>query len=145
MGDGDEIDALEAAVTATWAWARALSRAAARALDPRLDPTAYPMIALVGVRGALRPSEISAALQLDRSTISRQIDAAARLGLVERGPDPADARAVIVRFTPETQRRMDELRAGRKEQWRMALEAWDRQDITDLTRLLGRLTQVSLS
>jgi DNA-binding MarR family transcriptional regulator len=103
------------------------------------------MIALVGVRGALRPSEISAALQLDRSTISRQIDAAARLGLVERGPDPADARAVIVRFTPETQRRMDELRAGRKDQWRTALEAWDRQDITDLTRLLGRLTQVSLS
>jgi len=143
--DSDDVDALEAAVADTWAWARTLSRAAAHALEPRLDPTAYPMVALVGSRGALRPSEISAALQLDRSTVSRQIDAAARLGLVERVPDPADARAVIVRFTPAAQARMDALRADRKEQWRAALATWEPRDITELTRLLGMLSKVKLS
>ena len=142
---GDDVDALEAAVADTWAWARTLSRTAARALDPRLDPTAYPMVALIGSRGALRPSEMSAALQLDRSTVSRQIDAAARLGLVERVPDPADARAVIVRFTPETRARMDALRAAHKERWRAALATWDPRDITELTRLLGMLSKVELS
>lgn len=143
--DGDDVGALEAAIADTWAWARASARAASRALDPRLDPTAYPLIALIGSRGALRPSEISAVLQLDRSTISRQIDAAARLGLVERVPDPDDARGRLVRFTPEAQVRMAELKAARMELWRSAVATWKPEDVTELTRLLSLLTQVKLT
>jgi DNA-binding MarR family transcriptional regulator len=141
----DDVDALETAVTDTWSWARATSRAAAQALDPKLDTTAYPLVSLVGRRGALRPSEISAALFLDRSTVSRQIDAAARLGLVERVPDPDDARAVIVRLTPAAQERMDALRAARLERWHAALSTWQPGDIDELTRLLTQLTQVNLT
>jgi DNA-binding MarR family transcriptional regulator len=143
--DGDEVARLEAAITDTWSWARATARASAHALDPRLDLTAYPLVSMIGWRGAMRPSELSAALHLDKSTVSRQIDAAARLGLLERAPDPDDARAVIVRLTETAQGRMEELKTARMERWHAALAEWEPGDITELTRLLGRLNQVRLT
>lgn len=142
--DYDEVAELEAAISDTWSWARAAARAGAQVLDPRLDVTAYPLVSMIGYRGAMRPSELSAALHLDRSTVSRQIDAAARLGLLERAPDPADARAVTVRLTPVAQARMEALKEARRERWRAALATWSPGDITDLTRLLGQLTAVPL-
>lgn len=142
--DEDEVAALETALGDTWSWARASARAGAQALDPRLDVTAYPLVSMIGWRGAMRPSELSAALHLDRSTVSRQIDAAARLGLLERAPDPDDARAVTVRLTAVALARMDALKLVRMERWRAALATWDPGDIAALTRLLHQLNDVSL-
>jgi DNA-binding MarR family transcriptional regulator len=141
----DDLSALEAAISDTWSWARATARAGARALDPRLDTTAYPLVSMIGWRGAMRPSELAAALHLDKSTVSRQIDAAARLGLLERVPDPDDARAVTVRLTGQAWGRMEELKKARMERWRSALAEWAPGDITELTRLLGQVNQVDLS
>jgi DNA-binding MarR family transcriptional regulator len=140
----EQIAALESALADTWSWARASAKASARALHPRLDLTAYPLVATIGWRGPMRPSELSAALHLDRSTVTRQIDAAARLGLLERVPDPDDARAVTVRLTDEARARIDELQQARLERWRTALAEWEPGDIAELTRLLGRLTQVRM-
>lgn len=140
----DDVAELEAAISDTWSWARRTARAGARALDPRLDVTAYPLVSVIGWRGAMRPSEIAAALYLDKSTVSRQIAAAARLGLVERVPDPDDARAVTIRLTPAAQARMEELKAARAERWRAALAEWAPGDIAELTRLLRRLNEVEL-
>jgi DNA-binding MarR family transcriptional regulator len=141
----DQVAELEAAIADTWAWARRAARAGAHALDPRLDVTGYPLVSAIGWRGAMRPSEIAAVLQLDKSTVSRQIDAAAKLGLVERVPDPDDARAVTVRLTDAAQERMDELKDARAERWRAALAEWAPGDITELTRLLRQLNQVDLT
>ncbi|HEV7656035.1 MAG TPA: MarR family winged helix-turn-helix transcriptional regulator [Mycobacteriales bacterium] len=137
--------ALEAAISDTWSWARATAKAGAQALDPRLDTTAYPLVSMIGWRGDMRPSELAAALHLDRSTVSRQIDSAARLGLLERVPDPDDARAVTVRLTEPARERMEALKAVRMERWRTALDEWEPGDITELTRLLGLLGQVRLT
>jgi DNA-binding MarR family transcriptional regulator len=140
----DDVGALEEAISGTWSWARAAARHSAAALDPGLDTTAYPLVSMIGWRGAMRPSELSAALHLDKSTVSRQIDAAARLGLLERVPDPADARAVTVRLTPSAAVRMEALRGARMERWRAALAEWAPGDIAELTRLLTQLNEVRL-
>jgi DNA-binding MarR family transcriptional regulator len=140
----DEVAELEAAISDTWSWARRNARAGAHALDPRLDVTAYPLVSTIGWRGAMRPSEIAAVLHLDKSTVSRQIAAVARLGLIERVPDPDDARAVTIRLTDVAQARMEELKAARAERWRAALAEWAPGDIAELTRLLRRLTGVEL-
>ena len=141
---GDGMADLEAAISDTWSWARANARTGAKALDPRLDVTAYPLVSMLCWRGAMRPSDLAAALYLDKSTVSRQIDAAARVGLVERGPHPDDARAVTVRLTPDGRERVEALRAARLERWRAALAEWAPGDIVELTRLLGQLTKVDL-
>jgi DNA-binding MarR family transcriptional regulator len=140
----EEVAELEAAISDTWSWARRTARAGAQALDPRLDVTAYPLVSTIGWRGAMRPSEIAAVLHLDKSTVSRQIAAAAKLGLVERVPDPDDLRAVTIRLTPAAQERMDALKAVRTERWRAALAEWAPGDIASLTRLLRQLVEVSL-
>jgi DNA-binding MarR family transcriptional regulator len=140
----DEVAELEAAISDTWSWARRTARAGAQTLDPRLDVTAYPLVSMIGWRGAMRPSELAAALHLDKSTVSRQIAAAVRLELVERVPDPDDARAVTIRLTPAAHVRMEALKADRAERWRTALAEWAPGDIAALTRLLRQLVEVSL-
>ena len=143
--DGDEVAELEAAISETWSWARVNARAGAQALHPRLDFSAYPLVSRLGARGGMRPSELAAALRLDKSTVSRQIDAAARLGLVERLPHPQDPRAVTVQLTEDARERFDRLRTVRLERWRAALAEWKADDIAELARLLRQLTRVDLT
>ena len=83
-GPADDLSELEAAISDTWSWARATARAGARALDPAAGRDRVP--AGVHDRLARRDAAVRAlaALHLDKSTVSRQIDAAARLGLLER-------------------------------------------------------------
>ncbi len=132
-------------MTDVWRRSRAAVRELAHALDPRLDPTTYPLVAVLGRVGAVRLGELGAVLHLDKSTLSRQVDAVARLGLVERVPDPDDARARRVTLTPAGRARLEELTAVRRERWRASVGAWPAADVRELTRLLGRLRDTGVS
>lgn len=87
------IPALEAEMAALWRRSRARIRSLARQVHPQLDPAAYPLVVLLVGRGPLRISDLGTALELDKSTASRQVETLVRLELAERLPDPADARA----------------------------------------------------
>jgi DNA-binding MarR family transcriptional regulator len=50
-------------------------------------------------RGALRSQALAQALCLDKSTVTRVVDALVRKGYVERASDPDDARALALRIT----------------------------------------------
>lgn len=52
------------------------------------------------LRGPLRSQALAEALRLEKSTVTRVVDALARKGYVERTADPDDARAVSLRATP---------------------------------------------
>jgi DNA-binding MarR family transcriptional regulator len=141
----DVLPALEDELSAFFRHARASTRDAARQVHPRLDPTAYPMIAVLGRAGPMRLSELGATLFLDKSTISRQVDAAERLGLVERTVDPTDARARLVGLTPHGRAAQQAAGQWRRAVWLEALSGWDRADIVALTELLGRLNRSGVS
>jgi len=130
---------LEAVLADLWQRSRATARDLAHGLHPRLDPTAYPLLAVLGHAEAMRPSELSEALLLDRSTVTRQVDAAERLGLVTRVPDPRDARARLVALTPGARERLERLRRARLDRWHASLAQWPTQEVEQLTRLLERL------
>ncbi|MFC5831486.1 MarR family winged helix-turn-helix transcriptional regulator [Nonomuraea insulae] len=119
--------------------ARRRNRDQARSLHPRLDATALPVILVLARSAPLRMTELAEALLLDKSTASRQVDAVARLGLVERVPDPADARARLARLTPEGQKRAAEVLAEQRHLLTAALNDWSEADLKELTRLLGQL------
>lgn len=141
----DVLPALEDELIGLCRRARIAARDAARTLHPQLDPAAYPLVALLGRTPAMRVSELSAALQLDKSTVSRQVDAAARVGLVERTVDPTDARARLVALTPAGRSQLAALEAAQRTRWERALSSWSREDIVQLTTLLARLAQAGLS
>ena len=140
----DRVEGLELRLANLWQRSRASARERAHAIHPRLDPTAYPLVAVLGRRGPTRPSELGDLLYLDRSTVTRQVDAAARLGLVTRLPDPTDARARLVALTEEAGRRLRELQVERTRRWRAALATWPEADVERLTALLGHLVDADV-
>lgn len=139
MPHEDVLPALEDELAAFFRRSRAAAREAARALHPQLDATVFPLVVMLGRVETLRVSELGARLMLDKSTVSRQIDAAERAGLVARSVDPSDARARLVGLTASGRERLDALQARRRANWEQALAHWSRDEVRALTRLLAKL------
>lgn len=74
----------------------------AAAGDTGLNPTQAQVLSLLAGRTAgMRPKEIAANLIVSAASVADTLSALARKGLVQRNADPNDARAVVVRATPE--------------------------------------------
>ena len=152
-GDGVAVDedaqeavsVLEAQMADLWRSGRARMRELARRVHPDLDPATYPLLTVLVRHGAQRVSELGGLLELDKSTVSRQVDAAARLGLVQRVLDPTDARARLVDLTPLGQGRMTALHAEQLDRWRSSLATWPLADLRRLTGLLQRLADSGIA
>ncbi|QBJ97689.1 MarR family transcriptional regulator [Rhodococcus sp. ABRD24] len=135
----DPITDLEIELADMWRRGRIRSRELARQIDPKLDPAGYPLLALLIRHDAVPMSALIAELGVEKSTLTRQIDAVVRLGLVERTPDPHDARARLVALTGSGRDRLTVLRNEEIARWRERLSRWDPEDIQQLTKLLHRL------
>lgn len=135
----DPITGLETELADMWQRGRARSRKYARAIHPKLDPALYPVLVILNRNQAVRMSELISTLDIEKSTLTRQINAAERLGLVERIPDPDDARAKLVALTPEAKTKLSNIQNRQIDEWRARLATWKPEDIVTLTSLLRRL------
>ncbi|TDD62496.1 MarR family transcriptional regulator [Kribbella antibiotica] len=70
-----------------------------RQISRRLDLTRVRILALVGVRGPIRPSVIAADLGLTASSTSRHLAALEQAGQIEFEADPDDNRTFLARIT----------------------------------------------
>ena len=107
--------------------------------EDRIDPSSFPLAKQLMGGEALRVSDLAARLDLDASTVSRQIKQLEDRGVVTRTADPADGRACLVALSSEGG---DLLAAGlrrRFERIRAVLEPWSEQDRDQLQTLLTRL------
>ena len=64
-----------------------------------IRPGHHTVLRHLGEDGA-RPSELAAKAEVSRQAVTKILDDLERVGLVEREPDPADGRGVVVRYTP---------------------------------------------
>ena len=64
-----------------------------------IQPGHHTLLRHLGEDGA-RPSELAAQAGVSRQAVTKTLDDLERVGLVEREPDPADGRGVVVRYTP---------------------------------------------
>ena len=64
-----------------------------------IQPGHHTLLRWLGEDGA-RPSELAAKAGITRQAVTKTVDDLERLGLVEREPDAADGRGVVVRYTP---------------------------------------------
>lgn len=140
----DEVGVLEGRLTDLWQRSRSSARERARAVHPRLDATAFPLLVVLGRHGPARPSDLGARLYLDRSTVTRQVDALERLGLVVRRPDPTDARARLVELTDQARTSLAQAQEERSARWRRSLGEWDPADLARLSDLLRRLAEADV-
>ncbi|MER8186151.1 MarR family transcriptional regulator [Kitasatospora sp. NPDC094015] len=76
------------------------ARGRAAELHPDLSLVAFSMLDLMIERGGCRSADLAAHFLLDKSTVSRQVAALAKLGYLVREPDPDDHRGRILHPSP---------------------------------------------
>lgn len=107
--------------------------------DAGVDKASYPLLALLEETDDVRPSDAAAALELDLSTVSRQVRHLEQCGLVTRRPDAEDGRACRVSLTDIGRQGLTAVRTSRAALLDGVLHGWPEQDRADLLRLLDQL------
>lgn len=104
-----------------------------------VDKASFPLLAFLEEHGQARPSDAATALELDLSTVSRQVRHLEALGLLHRRPDDVDGRACQVSLTEQGRTGLGVVRATRNHLLDAVLVDWPDTDRADLLRLLDRL------
>ena len=149
MAPTSDLGELEVELSRLLRRARSAQQRTAAEVHPDLDSAGYAVLVavrdLAAAGGGARGGDISDVLGLHKSTTSRNLTTLEALGLIERIPDPDDARARQVRMTSEGLAALERSFEGRRERLRSQLDAWEPDDIAELARLLRRLNDTSLS
>jgi DNA-binding MarR family transcriptional regulator len=102
--------------------------------------SAQVLLRLLAHNGPMRASDIAACLHSDPSTVSRQVAAMVRDGLLERKSDPEDGRASILALTAEAGDVLAEHERARLAHFEAMLSDWNASDLSRFATLLRRFT-----
>lgn len=105
----------------------------------QLGSQGFAALAIVGLHGPLRVSDVAARLHVDLSVASRQVAALDRAGHVTRTPDRGDRRALVVALTDGGRGVLEDTHRRMVEAFGEALACWSEDEIADLTAGLARL------
>ena len=108
-------------------------------LYERVDRAGYLAMRTLEGLEPVSTSALARALHLDASTVTRQITALERGGLVERRADPADGRSSIIILTPEGRQSMREVERERRQRIGALVSDWDDAERAHLGLALTRL------
>jgi DNA-binding MarR family transcriptional regulator len=99
--------------------------------------SAMTVLGVVAEAGEARVSSLASTLLMDVSTVSRQLTALCRDGLVQWRADENDLRSHLVSCTPAGLDRLNERRAQLSEELTARLQSWPESDVNELSRLLN--------
>ncbi|MGJ7440940.1 MarR family winged helix-turn-helix transcriptional regulator [Aquipuribacter sp. MA13-6] len=136
------VERVEAEVGVLLRRARRFSAQIARDVHPDVEPGAYGILVRLASTGGERLTDVAAAFGVGKPTVSRQVAVLERLRLLDRSPDPLDARAQVLRLTPEGAERLDRARTARRGRFRELLRQWPEDDVTALADLLHRFNDL---
>jgi DNA-binding MarR family transcriptional regulator len=106
-----------------------------------LERSAYLMLGRIDATGPMTARELAEALQLEISTVTRQVGAMLRDDLVERVADPAGGVARRLRITPTGAARLAADRDRHRTGLGKVIADWPDADCADLYRLLRALNE----
>ena len=90
--------------------------------------------------GPQNVSALAAALNLDGSTVTRQVTALQKDWLIERRRDPRDGRGAVIAATAAGLQRVDAVRAARRSLYGTVLQDYSGAERRELAATLERLT-----
>jgi DNA-binding MarR family transcriptional regulator len=118
---------------------------ATRRSSPRphraLDRAAYVILRFLQEAGPQNVSAVATRLNLDGSTVTRQISALHRDGLVERSADPQDGRGSVVAASELGLTQVDAVSQARRDLYDTVLREWSTEERLQLAHTLERLTR----
>ena len=101
--------------------------------------TGYWLLVRVSEQGPLRLSDLAGTVELDLSTISRQIRDLVASGLIARTPDPADGRAAFLSLTEEGVAVLEAVSESRRQVLAEAVADWTDEERNAMASGLFRL------
>jgi DNA-binding MarR family transcriptional regulator len=122
---------------------RSFSRARARMLAAAVHDVEWAarvVLRCVANDGPMRASAVAECLHSDPSTVSRQVAALVKDGLLERRADPMDGRASLLVTTPRADVVLAEHDKIKRQHFAQMLSGWDTADLRRFSELLARYT-----
>ena len=104
-----------------------------------IDRAGYLALRTIEDLGPLSTKALASALNLDASTVTRQIAALESGGYVDRRPDPHDRRSSTILLTEEGRQTMDGVEQERRQGIEVLVDAWDDREKSVLGRVLNKL------
>lgn len=104
-----------------------------------LHPSQARALRTLGHHDVLRPGELARHLRIAPRSATEVVDELERRGLVERTPDPADRRAVLVGLTAQGREVLHAWRTERRTEAERFFGAMPAEDRAELTRILRAL------
>jgi DNA-binding MarR family transcriptional regulator len=106
-----------------------------------LDRSSYWLASWLADSESLRLSDLADVLHIDLSTVSRQVQAAERAGLVERRPDSSDGRASRVYLTSAGRHALERVRAVQRAEILAAIADWSPEEQQIFAELMNRFAR----
>jgi len=103
-----------------------------------VDKSAIILLKTLAAQGPIRLSALAAAVHSDPSTVSRQVAALVRHGLVVRQADPADGRASVLVPTDEGLNLLEEQRRRLGIALAKVVQGWDPDEVDRFLAMLER-------
>jgi DNA-binding MarR family transcriptional regulator len=104
----------------------------------RLDRALFPLLIGIERFGPIAVVELAAGMNRDHTTVSRQLARLESLGLVERVESADDRRTRRAVVTPEGKAMSRRIDAARERMFRAIFADWRHDEVTALTRLMGK-------
>ena len=114
------------------------ARAAAGRMHPELSLVSYTLLGHLEEVGGCRATDLAAHYALDKSTVSRQVAALERAGLVERRPDTTDQRVQVLHLTRAGRHILAQVTESRRAAFRERLADWPAEDLSRFAEYLVR-------
>ncbi|MFE4977076.1 MarR family winged helix-turn-helix transcriptional regulator [Kitasatospora sp. NPDC056651] len=133
-GRQSSIDTIQRELTA---FARR-ARHKASQLHPDLSLVTYSILDLITERGGCRAADVAAHFMLDKSTVSRQVTALEKLGLLARETDPDDQRGQILRATEAGLTLLRDANEQRRLSFTTRFTDWSDEDVARFADYLAR-------
>jgi DNA-binding MarR family transcriptional regulator len=140
MADDEVLGAIETHIAMLMRLAEASRRSTGLKPHRALDRAAYVILRHLQQDGPQNVSALAARLNLDGSTVTRQVTALQRDGLVERHRDPRDGRGTVIEPTDKGLSQVNAVRQARRALYDKVLHEWSPEQRADLARTLERLT-----
>ncbi|MEU2336771.1 MarR family winged helix-turn-helix transcriptional regulator [Streptomyces sp. NPDC013172] len=114
------------------------ARASAGRMHPELSLVSYTLLGHLEESGGCRATDLAAHYALDKSTVSRQVAALERTGLIERRLDPEDHRVQVLDLTQAGQDILAQVTHSRRTAFRERLADWPEEDLVRFAGYLER-------
>ncbi|MFK0170764.1 MarR family winged helix-turn-helix transcriptional regulator [Streptomyces sp. NPDC090306] len=117
------------------------ARASAGRLHPELSLVSYTLLGHLEESGGCRATDLAAHHALDKSTVSRQVAALERAGLIGRRQDTEDHRVQVLDLTDAGRQILGKVTRRRRTAFRTRLAEWTPEDLARFAEYLTRYNE----